>query len=715
MLQADEALQSGDEESKREHARDDDSRDSSSLDEDSRNYSDDHSSASGSSSALSSETRHETRHDAVLWQHFRAMGNNMRDGGYGNDYKLSVSIDLGTDTLISEPNKKNGLYSRRRTSQSNELHSKRTFNSHVHVHQHESDRETSHKGKKFKLRRPRIRQGWNCIDRLALRLDRNCPLLFLHRMCHALFWLCFLCYISLVVMQQYMVQPPIPSRRVPIRSRKHLHEKLKSELKGEEQGIFNYWRDVSGGIWGAASKKKNRSMVLPVVSRKRKEFDTPGCVRDEWQSFHFPTCNDIHEIDIQGVFILSEQQHHLEQNGRKTHHRAHRHRRLHFPPLNGTQDHQQGSYTFTSSTVNSSSIFQSTRNQDARTEFNSSTWSRNSSDSLTTTPTFPQSQRLGYLGRGLWRSVWAVNPRLAEEIVVLKSMKREHDIDRRNLERHRRDALVMERLTSFPNVVDVYGYCGTSMLSEFIPTTLKDTLESKNKDGREQMHGPSTNRSEANVTSFYSSKLPKSKQDGRANLTRETPEGRLNLSLQVVKGLYDIHHGLPTSSVVHADLTFEQFLVTDKGQVKINDFNRCRFMAHRVNTTELCSFVIPTSPGRARSPEEYAEQKLTQQIDVYSMANVLYTILTGEQPWRGLTLSETKRMVKEGGHPRIPSIFRLPNSIDAALSELIERAYDVNPSKRLSAKTLLNELEKLSEQRYHSENTLVNITRTGTG
>jgi hypothetical protein len=76
--------------------------------------------------------------------------------------------------------------------------------------------------------------------------------------------------------------------------------------------------------------------------------------------------------------------------------------------------------------------------------------------------------RVGYIGSGLWRSVHAVDPRQAvmpNQSVVIKIMKDEHDVNTRNFERHRRDALTMERLASSPHIVDIYAFCGNTVLT----------------------------------------------------------------------------------------------------------------------------------------------------------------------------------------------------------------------------------------------------------
>jgi hypothetical protein len=43
----------------------------------------------------------------------------------------------------------------------------------------------------------------------------------------------------------------------------------------------------------------------------------------------------------------------------------------------------------------------------------------------------------------------------------------QHDYIERNYDRHRRDALSMERLTSSPMVLDIYSFCGNSGVFEF--------------------------------------------------------------------------------------------------------------------------------------------------------------------------------------------------------------------------------------------------------
>ena len=51
--------------------------------------------------------------------------------------------------------------------------------------------------------------------------------------------------------------------------------------------------------------------------------------------------------------------------------------------------------------------------------------------------------------------------------VAMKTMRFMHEYTDRNFDRHRKDALVMERLSSSPNVVDLFSNCGSTTLTEF--------------------------------------------------------------------------------------------------------------------------------------------------------------------------------------------------------------------------------------------------------
>jgi serine/threonine protein kinase len=176
--------------------------------------------------------------------------------------------------------------------------------------------------------------------------------------------------------------------------------------------------------------------------------------------------------------------------------------------------------------------------------------------------------------------------------------------------------------------------------------------------------------------------------------TRQTPLGRLRLALNVARGVAAIHD-IPGGPIMHADIQAKQFLVDSQGIVKLNDFNRCRFMANNTATGAPCPLRIPSAPGSCRSPEEYNFDELTERLDMYSTAHILYAILTGEKAWEELWGTQIKKLVKEGSKPLIDKQYLTLGTSDAALANLIDLAYELDPQDRIQASKLVSELERL--------------------
>jgi hypothetical protein len=385
--------------------------------------------------------------------------------------------------------------------------------------------------------------------------------------------------------EQESLESGQPSRiNVPLRERTRLRTQARGHIPPpvlplqKPSPLEHLWHDATDGL--SALVHTSTPPVPAKKSRKKgnREAIPPTCYRPEWQTYHFPSCNDVHDIRLVDNLL-----------------------------------HKRGKLG------------------DAR---------------------------LALIADGLWRDVWTVAPRSPmKEPIVMKIMKMEHEVDSRNFDRHRRDALTMERLTSSPNIVDIFGFCGNTMLTEYIPVTLSDLI------------------------------------------FRPTPvseEDQINLALEVFRGLQALHD-VPGGPIVHADIDAKQFLV-QKHYIKLNDFNRCRFMARHNATDDPCTFQIPTSPGRMRAPEEYLDQDLDEKIDVYSAGNILYTILTGKEPWADYTTSELKDFVKRGVMPAVPEEYRPVGSHSEQMANLTYRVFTHDRKKRPSASDVVAELMRLKEQ-----------------
>jgi len=415
-----------------------------------------------------------------------------------------------------------------------------------------------------------------------------------------------------------------------------------------------------------------------------------------------------------------------------------------------------------------------------------------------------------HLGSGLWRDVWKIRDPTSfgdektHYYVVLKTMKPEHDVIDRNLERHRREAATMSRLTSSPYVADLYAYCGNSILTEFATQDLSRELDTKGErnanDGKSERMRRIRDANRARRAKEYRESErqlrrknaindvvvvvdrdvqveAQSKQrragggvgvgvgvgasqtlssTGRSKLPIEK---RLGWAIQASQAIADMHR----ADVIHADITAKQFLVVGTGahddnyntiadsnqnnvRIKINDFNRCRFVPRRQqsrqnqtatdispraiagerwrNNTERCTIRIPSAPGSYRSPEEYSDKTLTPQMDVFSLGHVLYEIWTsGQKPWEDVGGTRVKNMVMDG---KLPSeLKRLEewdsmnesgeqqgqdssgtngdagnddlDADDRSFGRIIRDCYWIDPERRTTAEGLVQELSKLFE------------------
>eukprot|EP00979_Chaetoceros_neogracilis_P017645 scaffold10260_cov266-Chaetoceros_neogracile.AAC.58 len=274
----------------------------------------------------------------------------------------------------------------------------------------------------------------------------------------------------------------------------------------------------------------------------------------------------------------------------------------------------------------------------------------------------PSLRSQGYLGSGLWRQVWKVIPSQGEE-AVLKIMKTDHPVSPRNFDRHRRDALVMEKLTNSERVVSIYAFCGNTVLTEYAGMTLDDFLF---KEG-----------------------FQKEPWSNRYDLTRTDGMGKVQLALDVMQGVEDLHQ----NDILHADIQVKQFLLDPVEGVKVNDFNRCRLLPTDDKTGKLCNVKIPSAPGAQRSPEEYELQRIGTKADIFSTANILFGILTGAKPWGEEAMKkDIRKNIIKGRKPEIDEKHLVEGTVDAKLAKIILKAYEFKPKDRWSATRILEEL-----------------------
>mmetsp|Transcript_9446 Transcript_9446/g.14041 ORF Transcript_9446/g.14041 Transcript_9446/m.14041 type:complete len:539 (-) Transcript_9446:11-1627(-) len=207
------------------------------------------------------------------------------------------------------------------------------------------------------------------------------------------------------------------------------------------------------------------------------------------------------------------------------------------------------------------------------------------------------------VGRGGTRNVWGLESSNDGQ-VTLKTLRFNRNFDEKRFEEHRFDAMASEQLASNPSVIDIYGFCGHSVLNEY----------AKGGDGN-KLHKK------------YPDLAPIQKLEHARDLAR------------VIADMQRID-GEDRPSLIHGDLKPCNLMLTSEGKLKLNDFNKGRPLYWNTNTKSACAYVWPNNCGEEgavtyfRSPEECAHKAVTEKADTYSLGSLFYFLLTGEKSYR---------------------------------------------------------------------------------
>jgi eukaryotic-like serine/threonine-protein kinase len=245
------------------------------------------------------------------------------------------------------------------------------------------------------------------------------------------------------------------------------------------------------------------------------------------------------------------------------------------------------------------------------------------------------------LGRGGMSNVFRARDRLLERRVALKILHERYAADQEFLERFRREARAVARL-SHPNIVTVIdrgeGADGRQFIVfEYLPgRTLKDLVVET---------GP----------------LPVARA--------------LELAIEIASGLAFAHqHGL-----VHRDVKPQNVLLNGDGQAKVTDFGIARSLDVEHTMTQAGT-VLGTSIYIA--PEQARGQAVDAQSDVYSLGVVLFELLTGDVPFRGESFVA---VALQHVHEPAPSVLERRPDAPLRVAAAVERALGKDPAQRFAS------------------------------
>jgi serine/threonine-protein kinase CTR1 len=176
------------------------------------------------------------------------------------------------------------------------------------------------------------------------------------------------------------------------------------------------------------------------------------------------------------------------------------------------------------------------------------------------------------------------------------------------------------------------------------------------------------------------------------DLLRKEP---VNLELQkkiandIVCGMYYLVSCHPP--IYHRDLKSHNILLDSALRAKITDFG-----LSKVKTESLSSLSRVGTPQWS-APEVLdsdAEQVDYEKADVFSFGVVLWELVTGNIPWKGLRPDQVISAVAFKGKR-----LEVPDNVDPAMKDIMTRCWKQNPQERYTFKEVLDQLCTL----YHSK------------
>jgi hypothetical protein len=179
------------------------------------------------------------------------------------------------------------------------------------------------------------------------------------------------------------------------------------------------------------------------------------------------------------------------------------------------------------------------------------------------------------INHGFYRDVWVhrVPSDDTSTTTVFKTTRYEYDFHWRNLADVHREALIMERLTAYPNIISAYGHCGTSVLTEAVPHEFERYVIPGSGYSRKRVADPD---SEASSLVF-------------APQNDLTAAEKLETALEMAESLAVVH-GFQYGVIVHDDVQLQQWLRAADGRLKLGDFNRATIMNWNGKEDRYCKY-----------------------------------------------------------------------------------------------------------------------------
>jgi eukaryotic-like serine/threonine-protein kinase len=152
------------------------------------------------------------------------------------------------------------------------------------------------------------------------------------------------------------------------------------------------------------------------------------------------------------------------------------------------------------------------------------------------------------------------------------------------------------------------------------------------------------------------------------------PLRSINYARQIAEGLEEAYK----QGVVHRDIKPQNILINSKDMVKITDFG----LARSRETVTLTQSNVFMGTAYYISPEQAESGRSADtRSDLYSVATVLFEMLTGRPPYEGETAVD---IVIKHMNDKIPSICRLRPELPIEMDAFMQKALAKSPADRFA-------------------------------
>lgn len=267
-----------------------------------------------------------------------------------------------------------------------------------------------------------------------------------------------------------------------------------------------------------------------------------------------------------------------------------------------------------------------------------------------------------------------------DAIMALKTLKLIHNVTQASMAEIAQEALIMEKLTSSPKIMNVYSYCATSLAAEFLPNEIQSKI----------VPGSGKSEKEQRITNKF------------------TPREKLEIVLAMAESLA-VLHGFKDGVIVHNDVQPCQWLERyrsshedstihiDSKHLVLGDFNRASILRWNEEKQSYCKYRTGEAFGTYRSPEEYKQDALNEKIDIFSLGNNIYALLTSLWVFPNDQDEVARGKLMNGELSVIDETYSLSSPEEKLLVEIMQQCWRYDPAERIDAFEIVRLLREFLE------------------